>query len=87
MAGFPAPGACSPKDEPTHAFIDAISVLELDLRRALERKTVLDDDGLQMYADDCMWTRYSIDQRKTVEGDWTECAGRETKSCTTDATS
>ncbi len=35
------------KDEPTYAFIDAMSVLELNLRRALERKTVLADDGLQ----------------------------------------
>ena len=35
------------KDEPTYAFIDAMSVLELDLRRALERETVLDDDGIQ----------------------------------------
>ena len=31
----------------TYAFIDAVSVLELDLRRALEQKIVLDDDGLQ----------------------------------------
>ena len=35
------------KDEPTYAFIDAMSVLELNLRRVLEREIVLDDDGLQ----------------------------------------
>ena len=35
------------KDEPTYAFVDATSILELDLRRALEQKIVLDDDGLQ----------------------------------------